>query len=158
MQKRVLLILLIIFLVGCTSPEDTTLEVPAPDIEGPFEVEETVVSNEIPVPDEDVDKFIVAEIQEPDMQNILCSRTFSPSYSDNEYYMGDLFDAHFHLPNLIDPRQIDISKIEGHQGPIPTAGHEVDRNVEVDRALCNFEKEQVRGAIGFVMGEAQLLE
>ncbi len=158
MQKRVLLILLIIFLVSCRSPEESTLEVPAPNVEGPFEVEETVVSHETPIPGEDVNEVIVAEIQELDTQNTLCSRTFSPSYSDNEYYRGDLFDAHFHMPNLIDPTKIDVSKIEGHEGPIPTAGHAVDRDVEVDRALCNFEKEQVMGAFGFVMGEEQLLE
>ena len=85
-----------------------------------------------------------------------CSRAFSPRYSAGPYYTGPLFDAHLHMPTLIDISKADPSKLEGHGADI--AGHiGVDRDAELDKLLCNFEREKVRGAIGFTIGEAELL-
>lgn len=163
MKKRLLLVFVLIFVFGCASPpEETTLEVPVQDIEESGE--ETVVSNEMAVPGEDVEEMVVEEeliegeeVKEKQVSG--CTREFLPKYSFGSHYTGPLFDAHFHMPNLIDPSQIDISKIEGHQGPIPIKDHGVvDTNAELERLLCNFEQEKVRGAIGFTMGEEQLLE
>ena len=44
-------------------------------------------------------------------------------FSNTPYYTGPLFDAHFHMPNLSE--------------------------VSVKNLLCTFDKEKVRGAIGF---------
>ncbi len=163
MKKRLLLVFVLIFVFGCASPpEETTLEVPVQDIEESGE--ETVVSNKMAVPGEDVEEMVVegeliGEEQVEEKQVPRCTREFLPKYSSGPHYLGSLFDAHFHMPNLIDPSKIDSSKIEGHQGPIPIKDHSVvDTNAELDRLLCNFEREKVRGAIGFTMGEEQLLE
>src|SRR3989344_3082735 len=89
-------------------------------------------------------------------QKSACSRIFSPKYSVGPHYTGPLFDAHLHMPILIDISQIDPSKAEEHGTDI--ARHaDIDRDAELDKLLCNFEREKVRGAIGFAMGEAELL-
>ena len=86
----------------------------------------------------------------------VCSRIFSPKYSVGPHYTGPLFDAHLHMPTLIDISKVDPNKLEGHGADI--AGHiVVDRDAELDKLLCNFEREKVRGAIGFTIGEAELL-
>lgn len=53
MKKMLLLILVFIFVVSCATPEGTTIEVPASD-----KVEETVVSTEMPVSDENVEEMV----------------------------------------------------------------------------------------------------
>src|SRR3989344_714805 len=86
------------------------------------------------------------------------SRTFSPKYSVGPHYTGPLFDAHIHMPTLIDTSQVDPSKLEGHGvSAADITGHTADRDAETNRLLCNFEREKVRGAIGFTIGEAELL-
>src|SRR3989344_9398621 len=47
-------------------------------------------------------------MQETKVQEPKCGREFSPQFNAGPYYSGPLFDAHFHMPNLI-----DFSKIEG---------------------------------------------
>ncbi len=150
MKKELLvsgLFVLMFVIFGCATPVSDTIPEQTPEVQ---EQKSDSFTNET-VPEEVIE-------EEGSFEDTRCSRTFSPKFSTGPYYNGPLFDAHFHMPNLIDPAKIDVSKIEGHEGPIPTAGHAVDRDVEVDRALCNFEKEQVIGAFGFAMGEEQLLE
>ncbi len=81
-----------------------------------------------------------------------CSREFSPTLSTGPYYTGPLFDAHFHMPNLI-----DFSALEGLDAEL-AKGHAVDRDVLLDSILCRFNEENVRGAIGFTIGAEELLE
>src|SRR3989344_2160142 len=47
-------------------------------------------------------------IPETKVQEPKCSREFSPQFRAEPYYTGPLFDAHFHMPLLV-----DFSKIEG---------------------------------------------
>ncbi len=86
-----------------------------------------------------------------------CSREFSPSLSSGPYYNGPLFDAHFHMPNLIDPSEIPEGHSDGHAGN--EDGHSVlGMDAQLEKILCNFEKENVRGTIGFVIGAEELLD
>ncbi len=83
-----------------------------------------------------------------------CTRTFSPKFSSGPYYVGSLFDAHFHMPNLI-----DFSKIEGYGHDFnPVKDPVLGRDVELEKISCNFDKENITEAIGFGMGSDQLLE
>ena len=99
-------------------------------------------------------------IQETKVQEPKCSREFSPQFKAEPYYNGPLFDAHFHMPNLI-----DVSKIGGYgegqdadHGSDPITDPVLGRDVELGKILCNFEKEKVRGAIGFAIGAEQALD
>lgn len=93
----------------------------------------------------------------PEPENIECSREFSPKYGEEPFYEGPLFDAHFHMPNLI-----DVSEVEGHGNyGEETNQHTVDpvlREAMLDKILCNFDKEKLIGVIGFVMGDEVVLD
>ena len=80
-----------------------------------------------------------------------CSRTFSPQFNKNPYYTGSLFDAHFHMPDLV-----DFSALGGH-GAESTGHAAVDKNTLLDSILCRFNEESVRGAIGFTIGAEEAL-
>jgi len=153
MDKKSLFIVLIIvsiILLGCTQIGSVQDEIS----EEPPLIKQTTAQEEV------VDSTEVEESEKETVQESLiretCSRTFSPKFSSGPHYTGPLFDAHFHMPNLI-----DVSKIEGHG-----AGHGMDsvtdpvlgKDVELDKILCNFDKEKVRGAIGFSIGAEQLLD
>ena len=155
MKKRILFLILVvsfIFISGCTSTVPTEqpslliaeIEEPTTPIEG----EATNLTVNQPA------------IQETKVQEPKCSREFSPQFKAEPYYNGPLFDAHFHMPHLI-----DVSKIGGHgegqdadHGSDPITNHVLREDVALDKILCNFDKEKVKGAIGFVVGVEQLLE
>ncbi|MDO8676550.1 MAG: amidohydrolase family protein [Candidatus Azambacteria bacterium] len=60
-----------------------------------------------------------------------CDITLRPrQFSSTPYYTGPLFDAHIHLPGLPD----------------------------INKLLCTFDKEKVKGAIGFYWSPSQSLE
>src|SRR3989344_8098530 len=86
-----------------------------------------------------------------------CSREFSPQFSSGSHYTGPLFDAHFHMPNLI-----DFSACEGKDHTPPEEFNEhsdpILNNALLDKILCNFDKENVIGVIGFVMGVEEALQ
>ena len=159
MKKRLLLIIVFsILLLGCSvieTQEPTTLEVPVPDVEYPSEVEEGAVNSEMPVPGKESVEEMVAEVP----LGSGCARVFSPTFSSSPHYNGPLFDAHFHMPNLIDFNAI------GH-GESPGTGYETNSNkdpvlgndIELSKLLCNFDKETVIGVIGFAIGAEQASE
>ena len=92
----------------------------------------------------------VKETPKPIAQN-QCSRLFSPQFNAGSYYTDHLFDAHFHMPNLI-----DFSALGGHDAEL-AQGHAVDRDVLMDSILCRFKEENVQGAIGFTIGFEEAL-
>ena len=92
----------------------------------------------------------------PESEGATCSREFSPTLSTGPYYTGPLFDAHFHMPNLI-----DASTLEGHGGDYGSDSNTdpvLDKDVMLDDILCVFDKEKVKGAIGFSIGAEEALE
>lgn len=158
MKKRPLLVFLLILIFGCTAPqEQTSLEVPASDIE------ETVVIDEMPITREEPAKeMIVADEQEQvkpvaGIPKIGCTREFSPKFSSSPHYQGPLFDAHFHMPNLIDLNEIKSGEGQAHEmdsGKDPLLG----KNVELSKLLCFFDKENVVGVIGFAIGAEEAVD
>ena len=107
------------------------------------------VNLEVPAPGfEDVEEMIVGDSESEESS---CTKIFSPTYSDDLYYTGPLFDAHFHIPNLVEP-----SFIGDHD-----FGENLIKSSDpalMDKILCNFEKENVKGVIGFVDGDEVILE
>ncbi len=145
MKRELVLIVIFSMLLfgasGCstTAPEQIQEKEQAQEPSGGQEIQEQMQSNSQP-------------------ESPACNRPFSPSMSAGPHYSGPLFDAHLHMPNIIDPSQVDTSKIEGHSNiPIMDRGA-VYTNAELGRLLCNFEREKVRGAIGFTIGDEQLLD
>jgi len=63
MKQYLIFGLFIIFIIGCTQEpaESTTLAVPAPDVDDPFEVEEMVVNED---PEEEIDVNSERKVQE----------------------------------------------------------------------------------------------
>lgn len=73
-----------------------------------------------------------------------CARSFSPQFNAEPYYTGPLFDAHFHMP--ISPGLAEeMSKMHGGHAPDLILG----QNISLDKILCFFDKENVRGAVAF---------
>src|SRR3989339_1622585 len=117
MKKRICFIILLLFvLVGCTeSPrvedqpsEDIADVVQFPEQEGVIDSPGANESDPI-VKEEILDKAKVQHEQDTAQKlSTGCSRTFSPTLSTGPHYDGPLFDAHLHMPDLI-----DVSKIEG---------------------------------------------
>ena len=101
MKKRFLFLILVFsfVLIGCTNK----LPVPEP-LPEPVNEETNIVVEEATEIPEELPPIEEAEVQEPK-----CSREFSPQFNAGPYYSGPLFDAHFHMPMLI-----DFSKIGGH--------------------------------------------
>src|SRR3989344_8796751 len=107
----VLSVILVIFISGCVqqlneSGQTETTETPqeeSPPIEG-----EASNPTDVTPPQQDVTVTQPA-IPETKVQEPKCSREFSPQFNAEPYYSGPLFDAHFHMPNLI-----DVSKIGGY--------------------------------------------
>src|SRR3989338_6920966 len=95
-------------------------------------------------------------IMENASERIKCTRNFSQKFNSEPYYYGSLFDAHFHMPSLI-----DFGEMEGHG-----TDHDFDsitdpvlgKDVELEKILCMFDKENVTGIIGFSIGAEQLFQ
>ena len=165
MKKRICFIILLLFvLVGCTeSPgvqdqpsEDIADVVQFPEQEGVIDSPEANESDPI-VKEEILDEAKVQHEQDTSQKlSTGCSRTFSPTLSTGHHYDGPLFDAHFHMPSLIDFSKIEGLGVDRDTNSItdPVLG----KDVSLDKILCNFDKEKVKGAIGFVVGAEQLLE
>ena len=85
----------------------------------------------------------------------VCSRIFAPKYSTGPHYTGPLFDAHFHVPSLIDYTKVPES--HGEFGLNSTTDPILDKDITLEKILCNFGKEKVRGAIGFSIGAGEFL-
>ena len=165
MKKRVCFIILLLFvLVGCTeSPEvqdqlseDIANVVQFPEQEGAIDSPEANESDPI-VKEEILDEAKVQHEQDTAQKlSTGCSRAFSPTLSTGPHYDGPLFDAHFHMPSLIDFSKIEGLGIDHDINSItdPVLG----KDVSLDKILCNFDKEKVRGAIGFSIGIEPLLE
>jgi len=143
----ILVLVFVIFIIGCAQQQETTTEKPTtseppevettePTITEPSEIQQPTVQEKEEAPSEE------EETREK------CSRTFSQKFSAGPYYNGPLFDAHFHMPTTFDLRQ--ITEEQGHE-PSPT--NYVDpilgKDVTLDEILCFFDKEDVRGNIGF---------
>ncbi len=69
-----------------------------------------------------------------------CSRTFTPQFNDPPYYMGPLFDDHFHLPT---PSNIPVTKMMGI--PLP----QLEKDVTIEQILCHFDEEHTESAVAF---------
>lgn len=165
MKKSLLLILLLFsfILISCSAQIEEAEKMPKVAEETPIEdvheAPEENISEELAGPvAEEIVAGPVAEkaIEESTFGKTKCSREFSPQFNAGQYYNGALFDAHFHMPNLI-----DVSKIAGlgeaHDFD-PITDPVLGKDVELDKILCNFDKEKVKGAIGFAIGAEQLLE
>ena len=156
-------IIFLVILVGCAQEVEIPPSVPEeiveeattiPEKSKPIEGEANNLTDIIPQ-QQDVTVNQPA-MQETKVQEPKCSREFSPQFNAGPYYEGALFDAHFHMPQLI-----DFSEIEG-----PDADHDTNsiidpvlgKDVSLDKILCNFDKEKVRGTIGFSIGIEPLLE
>lgn len=125
----------------------------SPDI-APMETAETKQVIPEPNPQPIVQEESIVEPQKeipiPTPKNA-CSRTFSPQFGSKPYYTGPLFDAHFHMPTLI-----DFSTLGGHAAEL-AQGHTVDKYTLLDSILCRFNEENVQGAIGFTIGAEEAL-
>lgn len=150
------LIVGIIFISGCATQEAPIPEVvPEPDVIEAPQVEEELVE-EIPEEVRVTESVDVKTVPEEIIEETKCSREFSPQFNSGQYYIGPLFDSHFHMPNLI-----DVNKISGHgvdHGTDSVTDPVLGKDVGLDKILCNFDKENVRGAIGFSIGAQELLE
>ncbi len=85
-----------------------------------------------------------------------CVRQFSPRFGSESYYYGRLFDAHFHLPNVADLSKIGGSA-EAHASN-PVTDPVLGRDVQLEKILCTFDKENTTGAIAFLIGGEGVLE
>jgi len=155
----VLFIIGFIFLSGCAKQE--VPEVIEPIIEEVPGIEEIVAPEPIDEIIEEVsDLEIVKTVPEEIIDETKCRREFSPQFNSEPYYNGSLFDAHFHMPNLIDRSKIPEGHGESYEddhGPSVTDTI-LGKEAELDTILCTFEKENVKGAIGFAIGGEQLLD
>lgn len=70
-----------------------------------------------------------------------CAPKFSPKYSSEPYYEGEIFDSHFHLPLAPGIDSFFIKQ------PVLGKG----KDVTINDLLCMFEREKSRGAIAFYM-------
>ena len=156
----ILSVILVIFISGCVQQTESVNSEEAvdeisqvaaglPEESPPIEGEANNLTDITP-PQQDV------TVTQPATQKQKCSREFSPQFNAAPYYSGPLFDAHFHMPMLIDFSKIEGLSIEHETNAIrePVLG----KDVSLDKILCNFDKEKVKGAIGFVVGVEQLLE
>ncbi len=87
----------------------------------------------------------------PESESLKCKREFSPKYSNSSYYTGALFDAHFHIPVTFDHSSIEQSTT-GHIINNPSTNHKdpmLGKDFIIDEILCFFDKEDVKGSIGF---------
>ncbi|OGN16559.1 MAG: hypothetical protein A3C81_00855 [Candidatus Yanofskybacteria bacterium RIFCSPHIGHO2_02_FULL_46_19] len=74
-----------------------------------------------------------------------CARPFSPKLGSVPYYTGPLFDAHFHMPSSRGLAEMMSQKHGGETTSDPVLG----KDVTLEEILCFFNKEEVKGAIGF---------
>ncbi len=103
----------------------------------------------------DIQKSIEEEIVNEEILDI-CNRNFSPKYSDDLFYDGALFDAHFHMPLLI-----DFSGVGGHIGEQASDSNidpVLDKDILLNDMLCLLEKEKSRGMIGFTILVDEVLQ
>ncbi len=150
MKKGVLLLLLLlVIVVGCTSEkpaEPTISDTPSPAEIPAVKVEPSLPAATVETPSSPPEQKALVE------EKSTCSRTFIPQFSSAPHYGGPLFDAHFHMPTLID------FNIAGHDagpaGAFNTATRDpvLGKDVELKNLLCTFDKENVVGAIGFTIG------
>src|SRR3989344_6166112 len=67
----------------------------------------------------------------------LCQREFKPVMGREPYYLGEFFDAHFHMPPTF-----EMTK-DGYDNPT------LNKDITFEEILCLFDKEKVAGAIMF---------
>jgi len=122
MKKEVLFIILLLFLIGCTQEpaEPTTLDVPAPDVEDPFEVEEMIVQEESEQTEETPPEEVIEEdIQEEQTnEDDPTSLRFKPMWGECEDK-----DVTFSV-SPINPEVIEIIEPMGRMAeshPFPTS-------------------------------------
>lgn len=168
MKKRIfvsILILFVILIIGCENQTNHQVE------EVPKVQESEVVSendgltqqiNEEPMEEGVVEEDLVVEevIDEEYPQDSSCTREFRPQFSSGPHYEGPLFDAHFHMPNLIDMQHEAQQQghITGHITGMSVTDPVLGKDVELDKILCNFEKENVIGLVGLTIGAEQALD
>lgn len=139
------------------SPAPAAVETPAEEIltnqteEGPVAVSEENQTGVEPSPAPEPEAVEAAPARTP------CVRQFSPKLSAGPHYTGQLFDAHFHMPNLVEVSSVGYDNEEGHDSRSVT-DPVLGKDVELEKILCNFDMENVKGAIGFAIGEERQLE
>ena len=163
MKKRLLvsgLFVLMFIIFGCTAQVSDTIQEQTPDSlqEQASEVAREQISE---VQEQKSDSFtnetVPEEVigEEGSFEDTRCSRTFSPKFSTGPYYNGPLFDAHFHVPVTFEHSTLGQNGPTGHAINSPSTRSTNYRDpilgvdVTVDEILCFFDKEDVRGAIGF---------
>lgn len=121
------------------------------------------ISKETPIPEkipvevrERIQEMVREEIEKEEQSQpseqisagrVKCARSFSPKFNAGPHYTGPLFDAHFHMP-ISEEFAEEMSKMHGGDSVSdPVLG----KDVTLDEILCLFDKERVRGAIGFYM-------
>ena len=168
MKKRLLvsgLFVLMFVIFGCATRVSDTIQEQAPD--SLQEQASEVAQEQIPEVQEQKSDSLTNETipeevieKESSFEDTRCSRTFSPKFSTGPYYNGPLFDAHFHVPITSDKMAERIAREHGEQGSDSTTGYPdpiLGKDVTLDEILCFFDKEDVRGVIGFyIPDETQL--
>lgn len=122
-----MLLVVVIFISSCA---------PKPAEEVPV-LEKEQSASETPAAPESSDEASSVTVEQTEQQaptvipdtapSKTCARSFSPKFSSGPYYNGPLFDAHIHLPGI----------------------------PEINNLLCIFDKEKVKGAIGFYWSPPQ---
>ena len=67
----------------------------------------------------------------------VCAREFKPVMGLGSYYLGEFFDAHFHMPPTFEKTK------DGYDNPT------LNKDIAFEEILCLFDKEKVAGAIMF---------
>ena len=145
------LLVVILFFSGCAKKADIREH---PDT-GLQEAESQQPEQNVETAANDSAEETTAPGTEP--KRIPCSRNFSPTLSSGPYYEGPLFDAHFHMPQLVDFSKLMGERYESHSAN-PVTDPVLHKDVGLEKILCAFEKENVRGAIGFTIGAEEALE
>lgn len=156
-MKRVIVIrivtiylIILLYIVGCTKegPAQDTQTVFPPAVEPSVPAEQHSKGSLIPEEPTEAAPAVVTTLttQAPaapssDAQMPTCSRTFSPQFAAEPYYTGPLFDAHFHLPPAYEEQD------DGWRPPV------LGKEVTIDKILCLFDQENVKGAYAFTMWE-----
>jgi len=80
----------------------------------------------------------------PAFQDPKCTRTFNPQFNASSYYQGSLFDTHFHIP-------------PDHKNIFIRGFPRLQKDITLQEIVCELEKEQMIGAIGFYAPSAMLM-
>ena len=133
------LLLSVFIAFGCTAPVSEIPEEVQNQVEQPEVIKEPVIEQVVGEDSETIEKDTIEPQPEVKTQEAAAEQSpksaLSPCdttplqrlFSNTLYYTGPLFDAHIHMPGLS----------------------------EINKLLCTFDKEKVKGAVGFYFSPPQ---